>query len=507
MPRPIWLLATAAFLFVGADGCKDKEKAPWKLPIDAKQLPSTATVIEAELIEGMREADPRLKNAYTAGELGAEICREGTADPAHQLELLNIFGPLSAKNFFASSNLAKVQELLECGSVLAQGLDGNFQTAVGFVDDSGLKAEIDILKLKIDDLPTKYGLTKRAFGGGRDGYCRTIDPLRPNLTLDCTATSEAALKEGSTWFIGKRGELDAVARTLSKPKAELSSQVSALNDAAAELEGLSAVRIEAQLTTSKPFLTAPCTWGAFQAGGNVNDFVRGCFPPSDDKIISEIDSKLRAAAFEIEPDVLKAGAVHGSIVLVTRDNDAAKIVEKDAIDLAADWKAQIENNEAKLVKEAKTSPVSLRQKSWAIVVDNFSRALQKIKVTRSGRVVKMKFNDPLPEEDRKDLEDAKRNTLDRRAAVADVLDAIQAKQPMPVPSLTKLVGATWATYLAQLAAFDASKIPSTCGAKPPPPPPTPKGKKPAPTPPPPPPDPRCLPPVEPSAALFGDKVK
>src|SRR5207302_10586523 len=116
---------------------------------------------------------------------------------------------------------------------------------------------------------------------------------------------------------------------------------------------------------------------------------------SDDKVIQEIDSKLRAAAFEIEPDVLKAGAVHGGIVLVARDDAAGKIVEKDAQDLAADWKAQMENNEAKLVKEAQQNPVSLRQKSWAIVVDNFSRALQKIKVTRSGRVVKMKFNDPL----------------------------------------------------------------------------------------------------------------
>ncbi len=500
------LAGLAGFVLVlGPAACKNKEKAPWKLPVDAKQIPSTATVIQAELIEGMRETDPRLKQAYTAGELGAEVCREGTPDPAHQLELMSIFGPLRAKAFFSKENLAKTQSLLECGGVLAESLDGNFQTAVGFIDDAGKKAEIDILHLKVEDLPPKYGLTKRAFGA-HEGYCRTSDPTRPNVTLDCTADSDAALKEGSTWFLGKRGELDAVARTLAKPKPDLSTQVAALNDAANQVEGLSSLRIESQLTTSKPFITAPCSWGAFESGGSENDFIQGCFPASDDKIIQEIDSKLRAAAFEIEADVLKAGAVHGAIVLVSRDDAAGKIVEKDALDLAADWKAQIENNEAKLVKQAKTNPVSLRQKSWAIIVDNFSHALQKIKVTRSGRTVKMSFNDPLPDEDRRDLEDAKKQTLDRRAAVADVLGAIQSKQAVPVAALAKLVGPAWAAYLVQLSTFNPAALPVECSLPSRPTPPVGKGKKalataiPAV-------DPRCLPPVEPPAGLFGEKPR
>ncbi len=493
------LVALAALSFVGVGSCKSKEDAPWKLPVEPKQLPGTSSIVEAELIEGMRETDPRLKDAYTAAELGSEVCREGEPNPAHKLELMTIFGSTIAKSFFTADNLTKVQGLLECGSILAGAMDGGFQTAVQFVDDSGKKAEIDILKLKVDELPPKFGLTKRSFGG-RDGFCRTSDPSQPGKVLDCTTDSDAALKDGNTWFLGKRGELDAVARTLSKPKPELTTQLAALNDAANEVEGLSSLRIESQLTTSKPFLAAPCAWGAFQTAGDERDFVKGCFPESDSKVIQEIDGKLKAAAFEIEPDVLKAGGVHGSIVLVARDNDGAKVIEKDAGELATDWKSQLENNEGKLVTQAKKNPVSLRQKSWAIIVDNFIKAVQGIKVSRSGRVVKMRFNAPLDPSDKGDLDAARTDTADKRGAVADILNAVKGKQSVPVASLTKLVGPQWAQYLVSLSTFDPKNLPASCKTPPPPPPPAKKGAKPAP---PPPPDPKCLPPVEPPISQFG----
>ena len=495
MTARMGLVVGLAFLALGSGGCKKKAPNAWKLPVDAKQLPPTTSVLEAETIEGSRETDPRIKDEYTAAELGSEVCREGSPDPAHELEVMSILGATSAKLFFKQANLDSVRSLLECGSALGSSLDGQFQTAIGFVDDSGAKAEVDVLQLKIADLPPKYGLTKRAFGT-LDGYCRTSDPDKPAVTVDCTAKSDAALKQGNTWFLGKRGELDGISKTIATPKAELSTQVSALNDAANELEGLSSSRVESQLTSAKPFLAAPCAWGAFQTAGSTTDFVQGCFPQSDDKTIQDIDAKIRAAAFEIEPDVLKANAVHGSIVLVARDDDSGKAVEKDANDLAVDWKSQLENNDAKLTKQAKANPVSLRQKSWAIIVDNFSRAIQKIKVTRSGRVVKMQFNEPLAAEDLRDLQDAQKDMLDQRTAVSDVLAAIQTKQAVPVGSLTKLVGAPWATYLVAESTWDPKNLPPECAPvkKPA------KGKAP-------PPDPKCVAPVEPPGSQFGLKAK
>ncbi len=487
------LLALLAVMAVSQVGCKKKAPNAWKLPVDAKQLPSTTTVLEAEQVEGARETDPHLKEVFTAAELGAEICREGVIDPAHELEVMTLLGPADAKKFFKPENLEQVRVLMECGGVLGASLESQFQTAIGFVDDTGAKAEVDVLQLKLTDLPPKYGLTKRSFST-LDGFCRTTDPKDATKTVECGPTSDAALKAGTSWFLGKRGELDQISKTIATPKAELSTQLAALNDAANELEGLSSSRIEAQLTTAKPFLAAPCAWGAFQSAGKTDEFLQGCFPTSDEKTIQDIDAKLRAAAFEIEPDVLKQNAVHGGVVLVARDDDAAKAVEKDANDLVVDWKAQLENNDAKLAKQAKSNPTSLRQRSWAIIVDNFSRALQKTKVTRAGRVVKMQFNEPLAAEDVRDLQEARKDALEQRTAVADILSAIQTKQAVPLAALTKLVGAPWATYLVAETTWDPKNLPAQCTAK------KPAGKKL-------PPDPACVAPVEPPHAQFGAGVK
>lgn len=497
---PVLALALACSV-----SCKPKSNtdAPWKLPVDPKQLPSTASILEAEYIEGLRETDPRLKDAFTAAELGSEVCREGAPNPAATLELMPLFGPLLAKPFFSADSLAKVQSLLECGSILGSALDTGFQTAVGFTDDTGAKAEIDILKLNIPSLPPKYGLTQHAFGGTKEGYCRTTDPARPTVTLDCGPSSEAVLKDGTTWFLGRRVEMEAVARSLTSPKAELSTGMSALNDAANQVEGLSSLRIESQLTSVRPFLEAPCAWAASQTVGSGPAFLSACFPFTDSRVISDIDAKLRAAAFEIEPDVLKAQGVHGGVILVARDDDSAKQVEKDANELVSDWKAQLENNEAKMVTQAKNNPHSLRQRQFAIIVDNFSQALRAMKVTRSSRVVKLQFQKPLDPSDKTDLDDARAKTAALRSGVADVLNAIKLKQPIPVLPLTSIVGAPWATYLSALAAFDPKNLPPTCGAAAAA---TPKGKKGKKAPPPPVADPRCAPPVEPPPGVFGIKI-
>jgi hypothetical protein len=506
-PTRTLVLGVGALLAAG--GCHKKADAPWKLPIDAKQLPPTTSLLEAEVIDGTRETDPHVKQIFTSAELGSEICRAHASDPAHELEVMSSLGSGSAKRFFKPAPLADVQSLMQCGELLTTNLDGAFQTAIDFTDDTNAKQEVGIIPFKATEIPTQYGFTKHAFSG-LDGFCRTTDMSKPNTpTTDCNAGSDAALKQGSSWFFGTRSALESVAHTVTAPKGDLSTQVAALNDAANELEGLSSMRISAQLTTAKPFLTAPCTWGGYQTAGSLNDFVQGCFPTSDEKVIQDMDAKLRAAAFEIEPNVLKSGGVHGNVVLVARDDDAAKVVEKDAQDLAADWKSQLENNEAKMVKQAKTNPVSLRQKSWAIIVDNFTRAMEKIKVSRSGRTVKLAFSESLDDADKRDLADANKETLDKRVAVADLLDAIAQKKPLPPDALGKIVGAPWAAYFVQEATFDPKSLPADCapvaGAKKPAPGQA-KGKKGGPSTAAAPvvADPRCAAPVEPPESEYGD---
>jgi hypothetical protein len=500
----------AALVLLAAAGCHKKD-ATWKLPVDAKQLPGTTNMLIAEVIDGTRETDPHVKQVFTSAELGAEVCRVHAADPARALEIMSALGPGSARRFFTPANLGDVQEMLSCGQLLTANLDGSFQTDIVFTDDSSTKQEVGLISMKATELPTTSGFTKHTFSG-IDGFCHTTEVSVPNgKTTDCLSTTDAALKQGNLWFFGSRAGLESVAKSVSAPKSELTTQVSALNDAANEIEGLSFSRISAQVSSAKPFLTEPCTWGALQTAGKMDDFLQGCFPSSDDKIIQEIDAKIRAAAFEIEPDVLKAGGVHGNVVLVARDSDEAKTVEKDATDIATDWKSQLQNNEAKLVRQAKTNPVSLRQKSWAIIVDNFSKAIQGIKVSRSGRTVKLAFNAQLDDGDKSDLAQANKDTIDKRVAVADILDAVSKKGPIPESSLAKLVGPLWASYLVAESTYDPNNLPADCAAaKPAPKPAAPaakpaKGKKRAAAPAAPsiPVDPKCVPPVAPPESQFG----
>jgi hypothetical protein len=468
-PRALPPLAAALALLATAtvtSSCKKKAEGKWDMPIDVKTLPKQTNEVEAEVIDGTRETDPRIKQYYTAAELGAEVCRANASDPARELEIIGTAGARAAKDFFKQTNLDTVQSLMECGELLTANITSNYQTALGFTDDTNVKQMVGLLQLKATDIPPKYGLTKRAFSG-LDGFCRTSDPMKPNApTMDCTVASDAALHQGNSWFFGRRGALDTLAHTVSTPNKDLSTQVSALSDAASATEGLSSLRIQAaQSGSAKNFLMAPCVWGGLQSAGSTTDFVTSCFPQSDQKTIDDIDAKLRAEAFEIEPDVVKANGVHGNVVLVARDNDAAKEVEKDAQELASDWKSQLENNEAKLIKQAKTNPVSRRQKAWAVIVDNFLHSLEKMKVIRDGRTVRLNFNDPLDPTDKSELDDADKQTADKRAAVADVLDAIENKKPLPQGSLAKLVGAPWATYLAQTAQSLAAPLSAAeCGA-------------------------------------------
>ncbi|MEO8875874.1 MAG: hypothetical protein ABI461_09825, partial [Polyangiaceae bacterium] len=371
--------------------------------------------------------------------------------------------------------------------------DGNFQTLIGFTDDTSAKQEAAIIQLKLNDIPTTFGFSKHAFSG-LDGFCRTTDTSKPNApTTDCSGTSDAAFKRGNAWFFGSRTALESVAHTISAPKADLSTQVSALNDAANALEGLSSSRVSADVTTSKPFLSAPCFWGAAQSAGSITDFEAACFPNTEEKLIQEIDAKIRAAAFEIDDSVLKSGGVHGNVVLVARDDDAAKQVQKDCADLVTDWKSTLENNEAKLIKQAKTDPTTRQEKKWAIIVDNFLHAVEKSKVSRDGRTVKIAFNEPLDAGDKKDLEDAHAKSAEKQTAIADLLDAVASKKPVPAASLSKIVGAPWTPYLIAASTFDPKALPADCAKKPV----AVKGK-PAPTP-----DPKCVLPVEPPENQFG----
>ena len=239
-----------------------------------------------------------------------------------------------------------------------------------------------------------------------------------------------------------------MASAVKKPKDELPARLAALKDAAAETQGFPNVRLTAQPKSSREFFQAPCVFGALQSAAGFSQFVEECFSSKgQEKLLEQIDSKIKAAAFETDADPVKAAAFEGNVIFVARDDDSAKGVETDVKEVVSEWKNHLEENEAKLILQSNEFASSARQKKFATLVDNYVKALKGAKVTRKGRTIRVSYKEPLSKADLVAIEEADKSATDKKVATAEILDAIQAKKPVPQASLAKLVGPAWATFL------------------------------------------------------------
>lgn len=434
-----------------------------QLPIEAKYLPPKTTEVSRRLVEASRETDEKVRRAYTASDLGSSMCTRTYSDPARRLEGIDNYGSRSAKEFFfKQKNVDEVQKIMECGSLLGSQLADPFQTSLAFDEDEKNKRSVGIMHVSVNDLPAKYGFIPFQYDKMK-GFCRpgsdifsslTADPKAPPKepkAEDCKDYTQGAFKDpnSNAWFFGNKLALDALAPSIAKPREELSVSVLAIQDAGNAVEGMPFVTLKANPKSSKEFFLATCQWGASQSGASTEDFMKGCFPATaSERPITDIDNKLRAAAYEIDTDYFKAGAIKGNIVFVARDNDGAVGMEKSVKEVADEWRSHIDSNEAKVMKDTREKANTQRAKKFAAIVDVFLTSLKKAKVSRSGRIVKLSFYEPLQEDDKQELAEADKSTIERRVAVAEILDAMQQKQRPPIPALTKLVGASWAKYLA-----------------------------------------------------------
>ncbi|HVH44368.1 MAG TPA: hypothetical protein VM925_18575 [Labilithrix sp.] len=426
------------------------------LPIDAKMLPSSTLEIGTQLIEATRESDERVKATYLAAELGSEFCRAGARNPAQMLESLPPGYAKPAKDlFFDKDELNATRELLECGGLLAGSLQSPYQAVLVFEGDAKVPRQVAVGHFSVTEIPTKFGFAKFSYDG-IPGFCRTRDdeknPRSPDGTADkgseCKDRSLGGFAQGTTWFLGQRQALEGLAPSVKRPKEDLNASLSALKEAANQTEGLPVVRLSARPKSSKDFFTSPCLFGALHSGAPMMEFIEGCFPAKNlEKPLQEIDSKIKAAAYETDGDPQKAGAFHGNLVFVARDSDDAKDVEKDVKEVVSEWRSHIETNEARLINQSRESANGARSKKFGAVVDTYFKSLKSAKVARDGRTIRVMFKEALSAEDLTALEEADKTTIERRVAVAEVLSAIQAKRAVPEASLSKLVGAPWAKFL------------------------------------------------------------
>jgi len=81
------------------------------------------------------------------------------------------------------------------------------------------------------------------------------------------------------------------------------------------------------------------------------------------------------------------------------------------------------------------------------VSDTYFHALGLMKVSTSGRTVKVSFKADFTKDDQQELKDEDKSSNDKRLPVTEILEAIRDKKPLPQASLAKLVGPSWAAYL------------------------------------------------------------
>ncbi len=414
------------------------------LPIDAALLPEDTSEIATQLIESTREPEERVRNAYLAGELGAEMCSPGATNYASFLERLGTRSPKDAREFFHDKKaVERAQQVLSCGGLLGGSLASPYQTALVF-EDSGKKLRVGIVQEKLTGLPDSLGFSRKSFAGNT-GYCRTTDAA--GVTSECGGSTHAMFIKEPNWFMGNRAALDAMAEELAKPKKKLSPSVTSLRDAAGELHGLPILRLQADPKSAKEFFMMPCTFGSLHSSAPQKDFTDGCFPKGEEKAIENIDAKLSAAGYEFDGDYVKAGAFHGAIVLVLTDSDAAKSVDSDVKEFVSDWKSHVEANERKLVRASRDYPYDARTKRFAAVADNYFDALKAMTYVRKGRTIRISFSSVISPQDKAELEEAEKSTVDKRRAVAEIVEAIRDKKPVPQKPLAKLVGESWSKYL------------------------------------------------------------
>jgi len=446
-PRKRWMLPAAiagavfALVGVGAIAWRQLSHGHAKFPLEAARLPSTTTQLDEQELNGAHEKSDKVRQTYLAGILGSILCKPSADNPVNSLLSVGS-DPTKAIAYLTPAHLAEVRSVMSCGREMAPKIASPFVATLTFTEDEQPR-KLLVFTLKADQLPTKLGWIHYTFSGV-PGFCFTAKGESAS-EADCVDASYAAVRDGERWLFTNKSAMNTLARTLARPHEQISTAVEALQEAADATQGLSSRTVQASPPSAKAFLSAPCAWASQGVAGSTSDFMAACFTATD-KQLEVISTKLRAAAYERDESVEQAQAIRGRIVLVARDADAAGDMQKDVAELVRDWQSQVENNEAKLVKLASQNPTSTREKVWAATIDTFLKALKRMQVSRSGRVVTVGYDEKFSADDTKEVQEALGKPDEKPEAVVAILDAVEKQQPVPAAALGQLMGTKAAAF-------------------------------------------------------------
>lgn len=426
------------------------------LPVEAAKLPSDTDFFQQDRFPGA-DGPEAARDAFLASDLARHVCGAGSDFASRLMGLKVGKSAIEAGMLFDPKTLDARRSTLECGQTLAKSLESPNFTELLFHDgdDKDFHA-VKLIRLKLDELPAKYGFAKQTFAGF-PGYCLVspkktepdfkwngasalgAEPKKDPHDGECVDNSLAAFRDGSNWYFGRKISVDAFARSYSKPKKELSTTVENLQLAFDSGEGLALRRSDARAKAASQLLKLPCSLAAFDSGAG-SKFVEECLPKSVEKNASSIDGKVRAVTYEFDAPIHEGDGINFNFFFVGRDSDAAKEIESELKDATRDWKSSIDNSESKLSKLVHDAPTQLGQKKWSVAIDPFLRSIKNGKVDRKGRVVSLRLSEKFSSGEMKEMNEVMAKSKEDAQAVATITEAMIKGSSVPEASLASLVG-------------------------------------------------------------------
>lgn len=431
------------------------------LPVVAQKLPPrTLRVAEARLRSDLEEVAV-LPDAYLASSLAEAAC--GGADVATLLagaRSRDLPG-LKRDGILDMANNARWRDALSCGEAVRKTLASPAVVTVLFSEGESV-ALVRVVRSSMTDLPMQGAYVRHTFSG-LPGFC----VRQAGDKGDCTEGAHAGFRDGTTWVFGAVGHVEAFARAYTTAREELTTTVEILRDTVEQSAPADVTVIQAK-PESIPWAQI-CERAA--PSGSSKDFHGACFPSGQGRLLESVASKVRGLA--VQHDLLATSAgIHSSYVLVTRDDDAAREVEKDLLDLVRDWRAQLANREADLVRMVRAPSSLPHDRLIEAAFDAYLRAMKAMRVERSGSVVRVVLREPFRPAEAKAIKEFVETRSQDELATVKVVEAMIQKSPLPEKSLALLVGPEVATWIvaprATAADCDAilQRVRSSSGAQP-----------------------------------------
>lgn len=424
------------------------------LPIVAARLPPRTLRVSDSRLRADLDELAVLPDAYVTSALAAVAC--GGTDVALLIERARgrDLGWLKRNGIFDLGHDEHIRDALTCGAAIRLGGNKGSPSRVGvtFMQDEK-PMDVVVLRSPLTDLSLGPGFMRHNFSG-LSGQCRHPDEAK----TDCPDGATATLHDGDTWVFGDVVEVEAFGRTYTSAHEELTTSVEILQGMVAHTRGA-----DETVIIAKPE-TVPWKEVCERAApiNHEKEFVAACFPSGQEKVMEAIATRTRGLA--IERDMLAKGIAFSlNYVLLARDDDDARELEKDLRDFVRDWRAHVANHEPEMIRLIRAPSDYVHDRFWEAGLDPLLRALHAIDVTRNGAVVRLVIRQELRPEEAKSLKEFVATRRATQDALGAIVDALVQHTPLPEKKLSMFVGPDVAAWMSAPRA--SIKDCTTIGAK------------------------------------------